>query len=63
VLIDPRSVYGPFYEEANNKFPDASKAMAELQWQPHFDRHEAIGDTLSYMQGLPERLILHLRGF
>ena len=63
VLIDPRSVYGPFYEEANNKFPDASKAMAELHWQPQFDRHEAIGDTLSYMQGLPERLILHLRGF
>jgi UDP-glucose 4-epimerase len=63
VFIDPRTVYGPFYEEANNKFPDASKAMAELQWQPRFGRHEAIGDTLHYMKALPERLILHLRGF
>ncbi len=62
-FIDPKAIYGRFYEEANNKFPDASKAIAELQWQPRFSRHEAIHDTLTYMQNLPERLFLHLRGF
>ena len=63
VFVDPKSIYGPFYEEANNKFPDATKAINELGWQPSFGRHEAIRDTLSYMKGLPERLFHHLRGF
>lgn len=63
VFVDPKSIYGPFYEEANNKFPDATKAISELGWQPVFGRHEAIRDTLSYMQGLSERLFYHLRGF
>ena len=63
VFVDPKTVYGPLYEEANNKFPDASKAMAELNWQPRYGRHEAIVDTLNYMKNLPERLFRHIRGF
>ncbi|MGE5218536.1 MAG: NAD-dependent epimerase/dehydratase family protein [Chloroflexota bacterium] len=63
VFVDPKSIYGRHYEEANNKFPDATKAISELGWQPRFGRHEAIGDTLGYMRGLPERLFRHLRGF
>ena len=63
VFVDPRSIYGPLYEEANNKFPDASKAIAELSWEPRYGRQQAIEDTLLYMKGLPERLLLHLRGF
>ncbi len=62
-FVDPRSVYGPLYEEANNKFPDASKAMAELGWSPRYGREQAIKDTFLYMKSLPERLLLHLRGF
>lgn len=63
VFVDPKSIYGPLYEEANNKFPDATKAIAELKWEPRYGRHEAIRDTVNYMRGLPERLFLHLRGF
>jgi len=63
VMIDPKTVYGPYYEEANNKFPDAAKAIGELKWQPRFGRHEAISDTFNYMKNLPEKLFLHLRGF
>ena len=63
VFVDPRSIYGPLYEEANNKFPDASRAIAELGWKPRYGRGQAIADTLLYMKGLPERLLLHLRGF
>lgn len=63
VFVDPRSIYGPFYEEANNKYPDASKAIAELGWEPHLGRQQAIEDTLLYMKSLPESLLLHLRGF
>jgi len=63
VFVDPRTVFGPLYEEANNKFPDASKAMAELGWEPRYGRRAAIEDTLHYMKGLPEQLLVHLRGF
>ncbi len=63
VFVDPRSVYGPFYEEANNKFPDATRAIKELHWEPRYGRREAIEDTHLYMKGLPERLLIHMRGF
>lgn len=63
VFVDPQTIYGPLYEEANNKFPDASKALAELDWEPRYGRHKAIEDTLLYMKGLPEHLLLRLRGF
>lgn len=63
IFVDPKTIYGAFYEEANNKFPDASKALAELNWGPRYGRHVAVEDTFLYMKGLPERLLLHLRGF
>jgi len=63
VFVDPTTIYGPLYEEANNKFPDASKAIAELGWEPRYGRNQAIEDTFLYMKGLPERLLFHLRGF
>jgi len=63
VFTDPRTVYGPLYEEANNKFPDATKALAELGWKPRYGLQAAIEDTLNYMRGLPEPLLMHLRGF
>ena len=63
VFVDPRSIYGPLYEEANNKFPDATRAIKELRWEPRYGRREAIEDTHLYMKDLPERLLIHLRGF
>jgi UDP-glucose 4-epimerase len=63
VFVDPRSIYGPLYEEANNKFPDAARAIKELHWEPRFGRQDAIEDTHLYMKKLPERLLIHLRGF
>jgi len=63
VHVDPKAIYGPLYEEANNKFPDASKAVAELGWNPCHERERAIQDTILFMTSLPERLLRHLRGF
>jgi nucleoside-diphosphate-sugar epimerase len=42
VFMDGKKVYGPLYEEANNKFPDATKAMTELGWTPEFDIEQTI---------------------
>lgn len=37
LFIDPKTIYGNTYEEANDKFPDAEKAKLELGWIPEFD--------------------------
>lgn len=62
VHVDPKTVYGPLYEEANNKFPDARKAMAELGWRPRFGRRETVVQTIEYMRALPLALLEHLSG-
>jgi UDP-glucose 4-epimerase len=63
VFVDPKTIYGPLYEEANNKFPNASKALTELAWIPRYERTAIIEETVLYMKGLPEPLLLQLRGF
>jgi UDP-glucose 4-epimerase len=45
-FIDPKTIYGPLYEEANDKFPDADKAMDELGWKPQHDIATVIRDYL-----------------
>lgn len=45
VFVDPKSIYGPLYEEANDKYPDATKAEIELGWIPKFNIDETIADA------------------
>ena len=53
VNIDGKEIYGPTYEEANDKFPDSSKAMNNLEWQPIHDVEKVIHDaTDDYFQRL-----------
>ncbi len=37
IFVDPKTIYGNYYEEANDKYPDAEKAKRELGWVPEFD--------------------------
>jgi len=37
LFVDPKTIYGPTYEEANDKYPDAEKAKNEIGWVPEFD--------------------------
>lgn len=37
VFVDPKTIYGNYYEEANDKFPDAEKAKMEIGWVPEMD--------------------------
>lgn len=62
VYVDPKEIYGPAYEEANDKFPDAQQAMEELGWQPIYSRDETIEQTLKYFQSLSPSLQRHLTG-
>lgn len=45
IFIDPKTIYGELYEEANDKFPDAEKAKRELGWQPRYSIEETIRDA------------------
>ncbi len=60
--VDPKTIYGPLYEEANDKFPDARKIMTELGWKPNFSRDETIRQTADYMRKLPDNLFGVLSG-
>ncbi len=45
VFVDPRTIYGPLYAEASDKYPDASRAMEELGWRPIYDVDRIISDA------------------
>ncbi len=45
-FVDPKAIYGPLYEEANDKFPDAQKAATELNWVPKFGIDDTVRDAL-----------------
>jgi UDP-glucose 4-epimerase len=62
IYVDPKSIYGPLYEEANDKFPDAEKAIKELGWQPKYSRDETIQQTVEYFRQLPPSLRERLSG-
>jgi len=61
-FVDPKAIFGPLYEEANDKYPDATKTMRELGWKPEFGKREIVLETIRYFQRLPERLFKHLEG-
>jgi len=49
VHVDPKKLWGPFFEEANDKFPDADRAINDLGWRPKYDLDATIRDTVSYI--------------
>jgi UDP-glucose 4-epimerase len=49
-FVDPKALFGPLFEEANDKFPDSDKAQRELGWKPQFDLDQVIRDTLEYIR-------------
>ena len=60
--VDPRSIYGPLYAEANDKYPNADRAMRELGWVPKFSARAVVDHTFEYMKSLPEDLRTSLTG-
>jgi UDP-glucose 4-epimerase len=50
VFVDPKALFGPLFEEANDKYPDADRSIHELGWQPKYDLDQIIRDTADYMR-------------
>ncbi len=61
-FVDPTTIFGPAYVEASDKFPDASRACAQLGWEPARDRERTIRDTLAFMRRQPRELCARLAG-
>ncbi|MBI1388866.1 MAG: NAD-dependent epimerase/dehydratase family protein [bacterium] len=61
-FIDPKTIYGEHYAEANDKFPDDTKAVKELGWKPKYSMDDIIADTIEFMRSLPDDLFEQIRG-
>jgi UDP-glucose 4-epimerase len=48
--VDPKKLFGPLFEEANDKYPDADKAMNELGWNPKHTLESVIRDSVEYIR-------------
>jgi UDP-glucose 4-epimerase len=49
-FVDPKRLFGPLFEEANDKYPDADKSTRELGWCPKHDIERVILDTATYLR-------------
>lgn len=49
--VDPQDLFGPLYEEANDKFPDSTKAEEELEWNPSRSLEDIVAGTLEWSKG------------
>jgi UDP-glucose 4-epimerase len=49
-FIDPKTLWGPMFEEANDKYPDADRAIHHLKWQPSLTLDQIVRDTAEYIR-------------
>jgi len=49
-FVDPKVLWGPLFEEASDKYPDADRAMSELQWHPQAGLDSVIQDSVEYIR-------------
>ena len=49
-FVDPKTLWGPLFEEANDKYPDADRAMGELNWSPQRKLESIIHDSVEYIK-------------
>lgn len=47
--VDPRTLFGPLFAEANDKYPDAGLAMKSLGWTPRYDMDSVIASAAEYI--------------
>jgi UDP-glucose 4-epimerase len=60
--IDPRTLYGEGFAEANDKFPAAGRAMSDLGWAPRFDVRAVVEDAWNYLRGADPSTVASLAG-
>lgn len=48
--VDPKVLFGPLFEEANDKYPDSDRATHELGWHPAYGIDEIILESYEYIK-------------
>lgn len=48
-FVDPKLLFGPLFEEANDKYPDAQRIL-DLGWKPEIGISEVIQNTYEYLK-------------
>ena len=61
-FIDPREVYGQAFVEANDKFPEAGRAVEELDWRPQRSVEAVVHDAWKYMRDASPDTFTRLAG-
>lgn len=61
-FVDPKKIYGDLFEEANDKYPDAVKAISDLSWKPVYSLEKTVEDTYNYMKNLDSQTFDTLSG-
>lgn len=55
LFVDPKSIYGPLYGEAKDKYPQDALAINELEWVARKSVYTIVEETYSYMKTLQEK--------
>jgi len=50
IFVDPRTLWGPLFEECADKYPDVDRAIVDLNWHPYRTLDTIIADGLAYVQ-------------
>lgn len=48
--VDPKMLFGPLFEEANDKYPDADRAIHDVGWTPLYGINDIILDSYRYIK-------------
>jgi UDP-glucose 4-epimerase len=49
-FVDPKKLWGPLFEEANDKYPDADRATSQLGWKPQYSIPQIIEESTEYIR-------------
>jgi UDP-glucose 4-epimerase len=52
--VDPKTIYGPLYEEAWNKVPSIERIRSELGWEPRYSLDDILEEYVEFAQGKRE---------
>jgi len=58
IFIDPKTIYGKHYAEANDKYPEDTKSKREINWSPLYSKRQIIEDTFNFMKSIDEPEVL-----
>jgi nucleoside-diphosphate-sugar epimerase len=61
-FVNPKELFGPLFEEANDKYPDADRAINELEWHPQHGLDETIRHTAEHVRTSQLASTAHFEG-